>query len=167
MTMQLKQISSWKTFDSIHKDVEDEYVKSWLLEKGPITNRISINKSFNLELLSDDISNVLEQDQLFLGSISKEFKVREVILHGDGIPMVFARTIIPLLTIHDGLAELGELGQRPLGDILFEKKIFKKKDSVYSSFKFKENIFWGRKIKYLVNKQPFSVMEVFLFKNED
>ena len=75
MTMQLKQISSWKTFDSIHKDVEDEYVKSWLLEKGPITNRISINKSFNLELLSDAISNVLEQDQLFLGSLSKEFKV--------------------------------------------------------------------------------------------
>lgn len=127
MTMQLKQISSWKTFDSIHKDVKDEYVKSWLLEKGPITNRISINKSFNLELLSDAISNVLEQDQLFLASLSKEFKVREVILHGDGIPMVFARTIIPLLTIQDGLAELGELGQRPLGDILFEKIYLRKK----------------------------------------
>jgi ferric iron reductase protein FhuF len=43
--MQLKQISSWKTFDSIHKDVEDEYVKSWLLEKGPITTISIFSKS--------------------------------------------------------------------------------------------------------------------------
>jgi chorismate--pyruvate lyase len=116
--------------------------------------------------LSDSIADVENQDQEFLGSKSKEFKVREVILHGDDTPIVFARTIIPVLTIEDGLDELGRLGSKPLGDILFERKIFQKKDSVYASFEYKQNSFWGRKIKYLVNEQPFSVMEIFLFKNE-
>jgi hypothetical protein len=47
-----------------------------------------------------------------------------------------------------------------------KKKIFKKEESAYASFELKQDIFWGRKIKYSVNGQPFSVMEVFLFKNE-
>lgn len=166
MTMQPKQISSWESFDAIHKYVENEYVKSWLLESGPITKRIGLQRKFKLELLSDSIADVENQDQEFLGSKSKEFKVREVILHGDDTPIVFARTIIPVLTIEDGLEELGRLGSKPLGDILFERKIFQKKDSVYASFEYKQNSFWGRKIKYLVNEQPFSVMEIFLFKNE-
>ena len=77
--------------------------------------------------------------------------------------LVFARTIIPLLTIEKGLAELGNLGKKPLGDILFEKKIFKKERSAYALFKLQQDTFWGRKIRYSVNEQPFSVMEVFLF----
>jgi len=161
--MQLNQISSWKNYETIHEDVKNDFIKSWLLEQGPITKRISKEKSFSLELLRDDIGEVEVQDQQFIGSLAKEFKVREVVLNGDKIPLVFARTIIPLLTIEKGFAELGKLGTRPLGDILFEKKIFKKEKSVYASFKLQQDTFWGRKIRYSVNEQPFSVMEVFLF----
>ena len=39
--MQLNQISSWKKYDNINNDVQNEFVKSWLLELGPITKRIS------------------------------------------------------------------------------------------------------------------------------
>ena len=161
--MQLNQISSWKNYETIHEDVKNDFIKSWLLEQGPITKRISKEKSFSLELLRDDIGEVEVQDQQFIGSLAKEFKVREVVLHGDQIPLVFARTIIPLLTIEKGLAELGNLGKRPLGDILFEKKIFNKERSAYALFKLQQDTFWGRKIRYSVNEQPFSVMEVFLF----
>jgi chorismate--pyruvate lyase len=78
--------------------------------------------------------------------------------------MVFARTIIPNTTIKKGLKELGKIGNKPLGDILFEKNIFSKEDIVFATFKDEESIFWGRKIKYTVKNQPFSVMEVFLIK---
>jgi len=162
--MQLNQISSWKKYDNINNDVQNEFVKSWLLELGPITKRISEKKNFSLELLKDDVGEVEIQDQRFIDSLAKEFKVREVLLYGDKIPLVFARTIIPLLTIEKGLAELGKLGTRPLGDILFEKKIFKKEESAYASFELQQDIFWGRKIKYSVNGQPFSVMEVFFLR---
>ena len=52
---------------------------------------------------------------------------------------------------------------RNIKHYLFEKKIFKKEKSVYASFKLQQDTFWGRKIRYSVNEQPFSVMEVFLF----
>ena len=117
--MQLNQITSWKKYENINDDVRNEFVKSWLLELGPITKRISNKKNFSLELLQDDVGEVEIQDQRFIDSLAKEFKVREVLLYGDKIPLVFAKTIIPLLTIEKGLADLGELGTRPLGDILF------------------------------------------------
>ena len=39
--MQLKQLSSWGSFNSIKDKVHNEIITSWLLEKGPITKRIS------------------------------------------------------------------------------------------------------------------------------
>ena len=60
--------------------------------------------------------------------------------------------------------QVSKIGNKPLGDILFEKDIFSKEDIVFASFKDKESLFWGRKIKYTVKDQPFSVMEVFLIK---
>ena len=50
--MQLNQISSWKKYDNINNDVQNEFVKSWLLELGPITKRISEKKNFSIELHS-------------------------------------------------------------------------------------------------------------------
>ena len=100
-----------------------------------------------------------------MGNIGGRIKVREVFLRENNKPKVWARSCIPLKTIKDGLSSLGELGNKPLGDILFEKDIFKKKEVLYSSFRgeFLKH-YWGRKTKYLVNKLPFSVMEVFLIE---
>ena len=70
----------------------------------------------------------------------------------------FGKTV----TIENGFSRLGKLGTRPLGDILFEKEIFKKTDVVYAQFQDKDSIFWGRKTKYIVKNMPLSVMEVFL-----
>ena len=161
--MQLEQISSWDTFNKIKLQVSDE-IKSWLLEKGPITKRIKSVKKFRLELIQDEISEVDKVEKAFINSKSRKIRVREVVLYGNTKPMVFARTIIPNTTIEKGFAELGTLGKSPLGDILFKKDIFTKDNVVYASFKYKKKIFWGRKTKYTVKNLPFSVMEVFLVK---
>ena len=50
---------------------------------------------------------------------------------------------------------------------LFEKKIFKKEDTIFAQFKDEKNIFWGRKTKYNVKNKPFSVMEVFLIDQDE
>ena len=80
---------------------------------------------------------------------------------------MFAQSIIPVETINQGLSKLGELGTKPLGDILFEKNIFKKESPVFAKFKDEKNIFWGRKTKYNVKNKPFSVMEVFLINQNE
>ena len=162
--MKLEQISSWNTYEAIEHELTNAEIKSWLLEQGPITKRIKSIAEFRLELIQDELSDATDDEILFLKIDSEEIRIREVILYGNENPMVFARTIIPDTTIEKGLKELGKIGNKPLGDILFEKDIFSKEDIVFASFKDKESLFWGRKIKYTVKDQPFSVMEVFLIK---
>ena len=162
--MKLEQISSWNTYEAIEHELTNAEIKSWLLEQGPITKRIKSIAEFRLELIQDELSDATDDEILFLKIDSEEIRIREVILYGNENPMVFARTIIPNTTIEKGLKELGKIGNKPLGDILFEKDIFSKEDIVFATFKDEESLFWGRKIKYTVKDQPFSVMEVFLIQ---
>ena len=160
--MKLKQISPWISFEKMTILLANENIKSWLIEKGPITKRIKSEESFKLNLIKDEISVVDDSEKKFLGETSDKIKVREVILMGNNIPRVYAKSLIPIRTIKNGFSKLGELGTKPLGDILFEKEIFKKTDVVYAQFQDKDSIFWGRKTKYIVKNMPLSVMEVFL-----
>jgi len=162
--MKLKQKSSWITYEEMMKLVDSDYIKSWLIESGPITKRISDNEDFELNLIRDEVDEVDERDKKYLGNITGDIKVREVILLGNKVPKVYAKSLIPVHTVEEGFSKLGSLGTKPLGDILFEKNIFKKVDVLYSTFKHEVNIFWGRKTKYLVKNLPFSVMEIFLIE---
>ena len=160
--MKLKQISPWISFKKMTILLANENIKSWLIEKGPITKRIKSKESFKLNLIKDEISAVDDSEKKFLEETSDKIKVREVILLGNNIPRVYAKSLIPIRTIENGFSRLGELGTKPLGDILFEKEIFKKTDVVYAQFQDQDSIFWGRKTKYIVKNMPLSVMEVFL-----
>ena len=165
--MKLKQISKWISYEAMIIQLKNEIIKSWLLEEGPITKRIKSNEKFELELLRDDLGNVDKLDRSFLGHLNGDMKIREVILYGNKNPRVYAQSIIPVETINQGLSKLGELGTKPLGDILFEKNIFKKENTIFAQFKDEKNIFWGRKTKYNVKHKPFSVMEVFLIDQNE
>ena len=160
--MNLKHISKWIHQEEMEKILFDNKIKSWLLEKGPITNRIKLKHKFELKLLRDSAGEVEKSDKSFLDNIDGEIRIREVILFADESPQVFARSLIPENTIKKGLKKLGELNTKPLGDILFEKNIFQKDEIVFSIFSDDKNKYWGRKIKYYVKKYPLSVMEVFL-----
>ena len=160
--MKLKQKSSWISHSEMMKKVIKDSIKSWLIENGPITKRISAKEDFELNLIRDEIGEVDEIEKRYLGKSIGDIKVREVILLGNKIPKVYAKSLIPVKTIEKGFSKLGNLGNMPLGDILFEKDIFNKIDVMYSSFSHKSKIFWGRKTKYSVKNLPFSVMEIFL-----
>ena len=160
--MELKQISPWTSIESIESKV-DAPILSWLSEPGPITNRIKLSQKFELELLNDEIDEISKEEKLFLNSVSETFRVRRVILLGNNAPVVYAKSVIPSSTIENGLSSLGKIGNAPLGDILFTSGVFTKLEMVCASFLSKEkNVYWGRKIKYSVNSEPISVMEVFL-----
>ena len=164
--MKLKQITPWMTSRNMSRLIKSQNIKSWLLEKGPITKRISKNYEFELNLLKDDIASINQEERDFLCHDGEDIKVREVILLGDRTPLVYAKSLIPSATIKYGFAGLGKLGKKPLGDILFEKEIFFKTNVMYAEFSYNENIFWGRKTRYLVKELPLSVMEVFLLNEK-
>ena len=160
--MELKQISPWTSIESIESKV-DASIFSWLSESGTITNRIKLSQKFELELLNDEIDEISKEEKLFLNSVSETFRVRRVVLLGNNTPVVYAKSVIPSSTIENGLSSLGKIGNAPLGDILFTPGVFTKLEMVCASFLSKEkSVYWGRKIKYSVNSEPISVMEVFL-----
>ena len=160
--MELKQISPWTSIESIESKV-DASIFSWLSESGPRTNRIKLSHKFELKLLNDEIDEISKEEKLFLNTVSETFRVRRVILLGNNTPVVYAKSVIPSSTIENGLSSLGKIGNAPLGDILFTPGVFTKLEMVCASFLSKEkNVYWGRKIKYSVNSEPISVMEVFL-----
>tara|TARA_B100001063_G_scaffold13694_1_gene10643 strand:+ start:427 stop:924 length:498 start_codon:yes stop_codon:yes gene_type:complete len=165
--MKLKQISSWISYHEMNDELHNKYIKSWLQEDGPITKRIKSSEAFKLNLLMDEIDEVEDSEADFLGENLGMIKTREVILMGNEEPKVFARSLIPLITIEKGFAKLGELGTKPLGDILFEKEIFKRTKIVFAKFRNDKKLFWGRKSKYIVNNHPLSVMEVFLIDADE
>ena len=160
--MQLKQISEWVNKDDMEVLLSDEEIKSWLLEKGPITERIKMNNNFELNLIRDEVDKINKDDKIFLDNIGGDIKVREVILLGNDIPLVYAKSYIPIFTINKGLKKLGHLGKKPLGDILFEKNLFQKKETMFTKFLYLNSEHWGRRSKYHINGLPLSVMEVFL-----
>jgi chorismate-pyruvate lyase len=123
-----------------------------------------LSQEFELELLNDEIDEISKEEELFLNSVSKTFRVRRVILLGNKAPVVYAKSVIPTSTYRKWpYLLLVKIGNAPLGDILFTPGVFTKLDMVCASFLSKEkNVYWGRKIKYSVNSEPISVMEVFL-----
>ncbi|MDC3365631.1 chorismate lyase, partial [Gammaproteobacteria bacterium] len=116
--MKLKQISPWSPLESIKDHIANKKIISWLSEKGPITQRIKKNGNFKLHLIQDELSKISEDDKKFVNAESEKIKKREVLLLCNDLPVVFAQTIIPIETIENGFNKLGNLGTKPLGDIL-------------------------------------------------
>jgi chorismate--pyruvate lyase len=160
--MKLNKISSWENFETVESKISNNDICSWLLENGPITKRIKQNGAFRLHLIQDEFSSINQNDKDFIECTSNEIKLREVLLYCDDSPVVFAQTIIPAEAISKGLKDLGNLGSKPLGDILFEEDIFTKDKVFYALFERNSSLYWGRKAKYIVKGYKFSVMEVFL-----
>ncbi|MBD62751.1 MAG: chorismate--pyruvate lyase [Gammaproteobacteria bacterium] len=161
--MQPKRINKWLNGSELEEALNDQKILSWLNEEGSITERISSIAKFKLEVLNDDIGIAEDEEYRSLEINFDEARIREVILYGDILPIVYARSIIPNLTEVNGFPELGTIGSKPLGDLLFNSKLFDKTRREYSKFKNLDGgVIWGRRTFYLVKDYPLSVMEVFL-----
>tara|TARA_B100000214_G_scaffold363423_1_gene328906 strand:+ start:453 stop:944 length:492 start_codon:yes stop_codon:yes gene_type:complete len=161
--MQPKRINKWLNGSELEVALNDQKILSWLNEEGSITERISSVAKFKLKVLNDDIGIAEDEEYRSLEINFDEARIREVILYGDILPIVYARSIIPNLTEVNGFPGLGKIGSKPLGDLLFNSKLFDKTRREYSKFKNLDGgVIWGRRTFYLVKDYPLSVMEVFL-----
>ena len=87
--MNLMHTREWISFEEMNLvlcDKKDKEIKSWLLEKGPITERIKSNGDFELELVKDKVDFVRDDEKSFLGNIGGRIKVREVFLRENNTP---------------------------------------------------------------------------------
>ena len=162
--MRTKRIGKWLLETELHMHLNDEETLSWLLENSSITQRISAMAIFKLEIIRDQLGLTSMDQYLALGLFPQPVRVREVILSGDNRPMVHAKSIIPFLTSYRGYPELGKIGSKPLGDLIFTSNLFVKQSRVFAPFLQHGHAskIWGRRTNYSVQGYPFSIMEVFL-----
>ena len=161
--MQAKRINNWLNNAQLKSCLKKQNILEWLNEEGSITAKISSDSKFKLKILSDDIGNAEDEEYLALNIPSQKVRIREVILYGDLVPLVYARSIIPNQTSSKGYPGLGSIGSKPLGDLLFQSELFIKIHREFAQFQTPDKeVVWGRRTHYLVRGYPLSVMEVFL-----
>jgi chorismate--pyruvate lyase len=100
----------------------------WLTTTGSLTARLKAHyQTVRVELLLNQWGLAWAEEAAHLTlEATEQVLVREVFLVCDGMAMVFARTIMPTWILAGAEAALADLGNRPLGEYLFQHPKFKR-----------------------------------------
>ena len=106
---------SWYDHLALSSDAQE-----WLLATESLTERLmSVTDGFAVHLVQQSYLPLHASERAVLQD--DQYVVREVVLHDAGIPLVFARSVIPQSLCQ---GEFVGLGNQPLGKILFNDKRF-------------------------------------------
>lgn len=114
----------WLPQGMVHRVSEDKTLQSWLLDKGSLTAKIrQICPNMQVHILSEtwECPMPSESRQLNLAD-GKRAWIRCVVLACGETPLVYARTVIPDCHPGNQWYALKQLGNRPLGEVLFQLK---------------------------------------------
>ena len=136
----------------------------WLLDSGSLTAR--------LKQLSAGVFSVEVVDELWATLPDREFRSRfgpiapdhpfwsrRVILSGNGEPWVLAHTLIPEHALGGDLGQLIRLGEKPLGEYLFNQVGLTRSDIEIKRI---DDQNWGRRSWFFLESKPILVTEYFL-----
>lgn len=114
----MPNISRWRNRLPLHGT--DASLRDWLREPGSLTARLQRSGRFRLTLLSQRLhrANPDEEEILALPSHARCW-VREVLLHCNDRPVIFAHTVLPAEPRGVLSRWLAGLGGRSLGSLLF------------------------------------------------
>jgi len=151
-------------------------VQSWIYEPGSLTTRLrsGYGDKVAVKLLQQQWARPLPSERALLRQATWHCaRVREVLLHADGLPLLLARTVIPAKTLN-AQADLLRLGARPLGEVLFShpnlerwhKDVVKAAPQCFTRLALElagiEQPIWGRRTVYALNGKEMLVCEFFL-----
>lgn len=156
--------------------IPDPHLKNWLLDTGSLTERLQAHcRRFSLSLLGQQPARPDDEEQRRLLENSATtsdnvWQVREVVLHGDERPWVFARSILPENLCAQDFAELGET---PLGQIIFNDPRFVRSPFQLTQMTQSRHLLeslgisvdmplWGRRSVFSFQRYHMMVAEVFL-----
>jgi len=113
---------SWQ--DPANVLVEDTCLSTWLLDTASLTERLqSMCRRFEVVVVNHQLESPSTDEIALLNCQQDNTYIREVLLLGDGVPWVFARSVIPQ-QIND--SELDGLGCEPLGKRIFNDLRFRR-----------------------------------------
>lgn len=140
---------------SLNKSVAD-----WLLEEESMTSRcerycheVTVQPQFEGYLSAECL--VTEALEL---PADRRYWIREILLFGDNIPWLWARTVVPECTLSGPELSLKTLGNTPLGRYLFTQTSLERDYIQVSSL----DGLWGRRSRLRLSGKPLLLTEIFL-----
>lgn len=147
---------------------------SWLFDASSLTARlISLcGKDFSVQVVSQRWQKLSaeEASAMSLNNVRSAL-VRQVLLCCGDKPLVYARTVIPATTIKGAQRRYANMGNRPLGAMLFADRTMRREDvhvailrdsHEANQFIKDDEPVWGRRSVFRVAGKPLLVSEYFL-----
>lgn len=158
--------------------IKDKSLYPFIFQTGSLTRYIQqrCKGSFNIEIKSESWQYPMSDEVQLIGSREHERTfIRESYLKCDTKPLVYARTIIPRKTLTGKYKKLTMLGNKPLGEILFNDNSSFRSDMQYARVSpdctlYKQafmvndvnSSLWARKSLFYIKHNPLLIIEVFL-----
>ncbi len=153
-------------------DGPDPVLRSWLTEPGSLTARCQrACRDFRVRLLGYG-KDLPQADEMPLRRLAR---VREVILECDGVPVIFAHTVLSTAARGRLTCWLARLGNRSLGSLLFSYPGFTRGAIEYRRLDARDQLYrraatlgaagpclWARRSRHRLGTQQVLVTEVFL-----
>ena len=167
---------NWQTYKRTPYTAVPPRMRGWLLDKGSLTQRLIVlsNGNFRVEILRQQIAYpTLSEIRVLKIPLRQKAFIRQVALYGHGVPLVYARSVIPLKTLTGRLRSLRNLKNTPLGALLFKDAAMKRgpietgctksyADSNQEFFNETATTIWGRRSLFYLDKKPLLVSEQFM-----
>lgn len=153
---------NWQPLDNLAWPSRQQ--AQWIADELSMTSKLKrYCQHFAVELLSlqqQDKTKLKPDERQLLGD--ENCLVREVLLHGDGVPWVYARTLIPAASLIDDGAALASLGTAPLGEVVFASKKHGRDALVAALVEVQNQGLFARRSRLWLNDHPMLVAEIFL-----
>jgi chorismate--pyruvate lyase len=162
----------------LKKPVLSNRYRSWLTESNSLTARLQHSYAdFFVHPVSINIKKpVFEEAVLLKVSYHVGVQIREVLLFGNKTPLVFAHSVLPRKSLNNAWRELGKLGSKPLGAVLFANPNVKRTPLTYKKLSTNHALYkaavnhlsvkpaflWARRSIFSLNCASIMVTEIFL-----
>ncbi len=171
--------SRWVSSRCLCRRTVPKEILSWLIDRGSLTSRLQekSNGAFRVHVLSQSYHSPHTHERRVLKLESGRWCfIRQVHLLCNHIPVVYARTVIPIASLTGPELRLTQLGTKSLGGLLFSKQNMIRdelqiacitrhqglyREAVDKTGLTPENI-WGRRSAFYLNRKKLLVSEIFL-----
>jgi len=169
---------SWSQTKDIDLSSASDAAKDWITTESSLTVRVKeLGIAFSLEVLNQCTLPLSPQLQNVLSTKDTSALFREVLLKQANQPLVYAQTIMPTSTVTGTETMLAELGNQPLGQVLFQSPQAVRGDIEFAQVGETEQLAlfieqqlqqpmhqptFIRRSKFMLNQKPLLVCECFL-----
>lgn len=164
----------WRALHCCTGNSVPRHWRHWLEDRGSLTRRLvsASGGDFRVQILRQFVGlPSAEEARTLRLAPRRRALIREVLLIGNGVPWVFARSILPLTTLSGRLRRLRKLDNRPLGQLLFSDNSMTRGavevaridgSCLPAACDAQGQQLWGRRSVFRLDGKPLLVCEIFL-----